>query len=219
MNFRALYSFLRDLEKNNSKEWMDEHRDHYHEVRDNYISWLDGLNNRLSAIDGYQPTSGKKAINRINNNLLYHPKKPVYKNHFGAGLDDAEGKKSGDFYIHLGTDESFIAGGFYKASGDVLKSIREAIDYNGEELIKIINEKSFKQTFGEMIEDPDKLKTSPKGYSKNHKYIELLRRKSFAVSYSITQKEVISSGFEDRCVEIYKVMQPFLNYLNKAVTV
>lgn len=219
MSFYKLYDFLRDLQRNNSKEWMDENRKRYYEVRDWYIDWLDGLNIELAKIDDdYHDTSGRKAINRINNNLMFHPDKPVYKDHFGAGMDLGGNGKQGDFYIHLGTSESFIAGGFYKPKKEILDSIRDAIDYNGAEYKKILNKKSFKETF-DIINDGDSLKTAPKGYSQDHEHIDLLRLKTFAVQHDLTQKEVQSADFQEKCIHIYKEMKPFRAYLNKAVTV
>jgi len=220
MSFHKMFAFLRELQKNNSKDWMDEHRNEYEEVRDWYKSWLNELDAELGKVDkDYHSTEGKRAINRINNNLLYHPNKPVYKDHFGAGLDLSENGKQGDFYIHLGTNGSFIAGGFYKPKKEILDSIREAIDYNGEELKKIITKKSFKDVFGNLIDDGDSLKTSPKGYSSDHEHIDLLNRKTFAVQHEVTQKEVMQDDFKEKCVAIYKEMLSFRKYLNKAVTV
>lgn len=217
MSFCQLYEFLRELQKNNNKDWMDAHRKSYHEVRDWYIDWLNELDAELAKVDdGYYSTPGKKAINRINNNLMYHPNKPIYKDHFGAGLDKRP--NTGDFYIHLGTNESFIAGGFYRSSPKNLKSIRDAIDYNGEELKVILAKKSFKKMFGGLMED-EQLKTAPKGYSQDHEHIDLLRNKSFAVSYDTTQKEVQQDDFMQKVVDIYQEMLPFRRYLNKAVTV
>lgn len=217
MSFYKLFEFLRDLNRNNNKEWMDEHRKEYHEVRDFYIEWLNQMDIKLAQIDPeYSPTTGKQAINRINNNLLFHPNKPVYKDHFGAGLDKEKGK--GDFYIHIGINESFVAGGFYKPEKKKLDSIRAAIDYNGDEFKKILNKKSFKDTFGGLMEE-EKLKTSPKGYSQDHEHIELLRNKSFAVMHSLTQKDIMQDDFQDKLIDIYKEMLPFRNYLNHAVTV
>lgn len=217
MTFASLYDFLRKLQQNNTKEWMDEHRGEYHEVRDFYIEWLEKMNSKLAEIDpDYFDTPGKKAINRINNNLLFHPNKPIYKDHFGAGLDQES--KQGDFYIHLGTTENFIGGGYWHPSSKILKSIRQAIDYNGEALKKILAKESFKELFGGLVED-NPLKTAPKGFSQDHKHIDLLRRKSFAVTIQLTQKEVMRDDFEKRVLEIYKEMVPFRRYLNEAVTV
>ena len=218
MDFQKMYEFLRELQKNNSKDWMDVNRKWYHEIRDSYIQWLNHMNERLAAIDdGYFDTPGKKAINRINNNLMFHPNKPVYKNHFGATLDKRN--KQSDFYIHLGTKESFLASGYYHPETKLLKSIREAIDYNGEELIKILNKKSFKKTFGELIDDGDRLTNAPKGFSKEHPHIELLKNRTFAVMHRVTQKEVYSSHFEEKVIEVYKESLPFRRYLDEAVSV
>lgn len=217
MNFKNLYDFLRDLEKNNSKEWMDINRKRYHRIRDFYISWLDDLDITLASIDEkYYATPGKKGINRINNNLMFHPNKPVYKNHFGAGVDKAP--NSGDFYIQFGTNESLFAGGLWRPDPQSLRSIRDAIDYDGEEFNKIINKKSFKETFGELYED-EKLIRAPKGFSNDHTHIELLRNKTFAVIHTFSEKEVYKGDFMDKVVSVYKEMLPFRRYLNNAVTV
>jgi uncharacterized protein (TIGR02453 family) len=217
MSFKNLFEFLRKLNRNNNKEWMDEHRKEYHEMRDNYIEWLNQLDIKLAKIDpDYSHTTGKQAINRINNNLLFHPNKPVYKDHFGAGLDKEKGK--GDFYIHIGINESFVAGGFYRPKKKTLDSIRAAIDYNGEEFMKILSKRSFKNDFGDLMED-EKLKTSPKGFSKDHPHIEILRNKSFVVMHHFTQEEIMREDFQEKLIKIYKEMLPFRNYLNHAVTV
>ncbi len=218
MNFEQLFDFLQDLQRNNNKKWMDAHRDRYEDVRDFYIAWLNEMDIKLAQVDpDYSETTGKQAINRINNNLMYHPDKPIYKDHFGAGLDQ-NGEHS-DFYIHLGTSECFIAGGFYKPKSTFLKSLRQALDYNGEELKKIINKSSFKKIFGDLIDDVDSLKTSPKGYSQNHEHIDLLRRKTIAVQVDITKKQIMADDYQDKVVDIYKEMLPFRKYLNKAISV
>lgn len=218
MSFQRLFQFLGELQENNHKEWMDENRPYYHSVRDWYIGWLDEMSAALAAVDkDYTPTSGRKCINRINNNLLFHPNKPVYKDHFGAGLDQLS--KQGDFYIHMGVNEIFIAGGYYRPQADQLSSLRAAIDYNGEELKKILNKPSFKKEFGGLIETDDKLATTPKGYTADHPHIDLLRYKTLAVETTLSRADVLSPNFEEQLIKIYKEMLPFRRYLNKAVTV
>jgi len=218
MNFQELFTFLEDLQRNNHKDWMDENRKRYHHVRDNYIEWLRMMDEQLQKVDPeYTSVEARKALNRINNNLLFHPNKPVYKDHFGAGLDQNIGKQ-GDFYIHIGVNESFLAGGFWKPKKELLNSIRDAIDYNGEELKRIIQKKSFKNTF-EFVDDGDSLTTAPKGFSKDHEHIDLLRKKTFAVIHPITKNDVLNDGFVDHCIKVYLEMKPFRDYLNRAVTV
>jgi uncharacterized protein (TIGR02453 family) len=217
MNFTALFNFLEELQQNNNKDWMDANRNWYEEVRDSFIGWLDTMNDSLSALDpDYYYTPGKKAINRINNNLLFHPNRPVYKDHFGAGLDQLS--KQGDFYIELGVNGSFAGGGYWHPSSGILRSIRDAIDYDGERFKAILNKVSFKETFNGLIPS-DALKTAPKGFTSDHPHIELLRMKSFAAVRNFSKKEVTAPDFNEKVLTTYMELLPFRRYLNKAVTV
>lgn len=217
VTFKTLFDFLEELQKNNSKDWMDINRNRYHEIRDFYIDWLDVINESLSLIDpDYFYTPGRRAINRINNNLMFHPNRPVYKDHFGAGLDQLS--KQGDFYIELGVKDCFVGGGYWHPSSKILKSIRQAIDFNGEELFAIINKPGFIRTFGGLVPD-NPLKTAPKGYTSDHVHIDLLRKRSFAAVRTFTKKQVFAAGFNEMVIETYLELLPFRRYLNRAVTV
>jgi uncharacterized protein (TIGR02453 family) len=216
MSFSHLYDFLERLQANNHKAWMDANRKEYHTVRDFFVQWLDEMNDRLAAIDpDYFDTPGKKAINRINNNLLYHPGRPVYKDHFGAGLDQVS--KQGDFYIELGVNESFIGGGYWHPSSKALRSLREAIDYNGDELQAILDKPSFKRMF--QVVDPESLKRPPKGFTEDHPHIGLLKRRNFAALRPFSREEVCGDGFKKQVVSAYKELTPFRRYLNQAISV
>jgi len=218
MDFNNIFQFLTELQENNNKEWMDVNRKWYQQTRNSFIHWLDHMDVELAKIDpNYFPTSGRKGINRINNNLLFHPNKPIYKDHFAAGLDQRS--KQGDFYIHIGINECLFAGGYWKPDRTILKSIREAIDYNGEELKKIINKKSFQNTFGGLLEDKDMLSKAPKGYSTDHKHIDLLRLRTIAVMHHFSKKDMLQDDFNEKVIEVYKEMLPFRRYLNQAITV
>ena len=217
MGFQQLFDFLERLQQNNNKQWMDANRKKYVLVRDFLITWLEQMNVKLAQIDDeYFDTPGKKAINRINNNLMFHPNKPIYKDHFSAGLDQKS--KQGDFYMEFGVNACFVGGGYWHPGSAELRSIRDAIDYNGVELKRIIANKRFKSYFGELV-DGGSLKTAPKGFDKNHEHIELLRNKSFAALHSFDQKETLSPNFDKKIIDIYKVLLPFRRYLNEAVTV
>ena len=196
---------------------MDANRKEYISVRDFFISWLDNMNDRLAGLDpDYFDTPGKKAINRINNNLLFHPNRPVYKDHFGAGLDQVS--KQGDFYIELGVNQCFFGGGYWYPDSKLLRSIREAIDYNGEELQAVIDSKGFKKRFGSLI-DGGSLTRPPKGITADHPHIDLLKQKSFAAGVYLPREACFKKGFDDLVVDIYMDLLPFRRYLNEAVSV
>jgi uncharacterized protein (TIGR02453 family) len=218
MDFQRLFQFLEELQANNHKEWMDSNRAYYLSVREDYRQWLDEMNTILAGIDpDYTDTPAKKGMNRINNNLLFHPNRPVYKDHFGAGLDQQS--KQGDFYIQLGLSGSFVAGGYYHPDAATLSSIRDAIDYNGEDLKSILSKQSFKKMFTSLFDDGRQLKKAPKGYANDHEHIDLLKHRSFAVECPLSREEILSTSFSDRIIAIYQEMLPFRRYLNQAVSV
>ncbi|MGW9686730.1 DUF2461 domain-containing protein [Flagellimonas sp. 2504JD1-5] len=217
MNFKDLFNFLTQLQQNNNKEWMDANRKWYRSLRYDFILWLDDLDLIMAELhQDYYPTPGKNGINRINNNLMFHPHKPIYKDHFGAGLDKAP--KSADFYIEIGLKQCLLAGGFWRPEPKILRSLRDGIDYNGEELQEILNKPSFKKRFGGLYED-EKLTNAPKGFSNDHPYIDLLRNKTFAVECELGREEVFQSNFKEKIKEIYLEMLPFRQYLNNAASV
>ncbi len=217
MDFKALIAFLQELQENNNKQWMDDNRKRYKALRDDFIHWLNNLDLLLAEIDDeYYPTPGKKGINRINNNLMFHPNKPIYKDHFAAGLDKAP--NTGDFYLEIGIHESLFAGGIWRPEPKVLRSIRDAIDYNGDEFSQIINKPSFRKTFGDLYED-EKLKTSPKGFSLDHPHIDLIRNKTFGVVHTFPNDIIFKKSFTQKIIDVYQEMLPFRRYLNKAISV
>lgn len=210
-------NFLKELQKNNSKEWMDANRKWYTQVRDEFIAWLNEINTHLASIDSeYFDTPGKKGINRINNNLMFHPNKPIYKDHFGAGFDKRP--NTGDFYFELGIERCIFAGGLWRPDPKTLRSVRDAIDYDGENLEKILTKKSFIKTFGGLYEDV-KLTNAPKGFAKDHPHIELLKNKTFAVAQEFSTTLVFDENFNQKLIGVYKEMLPFRRYLNKAISV
>jgi|SRR5690606_15367320 len=217
MDFKELFDFLEELYANNNRQWMDANRKRYRSLREDFILWLDALDHSFSQWDvDYCPTPGKRAINRINNNLMFHPNRPVYKDHFGAVLDKVPGRA--DFYIELGLEHCLMAGGFWRPDPRTLASIREAIDFNGEELIAILERPSFQRNFGGLYHD-EKLIQAPKGYSPDHPHIDLLRQKTFAVEHRFSREEVFRDSFGEKIRAVYMEMLPFRRYLTKAVSV
>lgn len=216
MSKRKIYDFLGDLRENNSKEWMDENRERYHEAKD---SWLKEVAVYLERLKKYDPEIAalkpKQCIMRINNNNVFHPDKPTYKDSFG--FDPYKGRGRVSFYFHLSPSGSFIAGGLYHPSPEQLRKMRAAIDYNGQQLLDIVNAPAFNDFFGGFSETEDALKTSPQGYDQAHEHIELLRLKNYVVLREVTQKEVIADDFVETIEKAYRLMQPFNAYLREAV--
>lgn len=219
MNTALILDFLRQLQKNNNKAWMDEHRDLYLAAKEEFRSLTAYILEEISAVDadltGLQP---QDCIFRINRDIRFSKDKSPYKTNFGAFL--SEGGKKGEqagYYFHLQPyGESFIGGGMYMPSSESLYKVRQEIDYNAGELKKIVDTPDFRRYFGEI--QGNKLKRPPKGYAADHPNIELLKLKDYLVIHRMTDAEIVSDDFPQQAVGMSKVMVPFIHYLNVAIS-
>lgn len=211
MTRRKIFDFLRDLRDNNSKAWFHDHQEEYEEARGIWKDTVRELLERLSKHDDYYAdVEPGDAVERINNNLMYHPEKPTYKSHFGFSPGEAHGT---GLYVSVDPSYSFFGAGVHNPSNDALKTIRARIDEDGQTLQDIIAAKDVRNYFGGLEDDPKKLKTAPRGYPKDHEHIELLRRKNFTVQKRITQDDVLSDDFPELVEEMYRKAKPLLDWL------
>jgi len=102
-------------------------------------------------------------------------------------------------------------------SGDHLKKIRQEIDYKGKKFRRILTDKNFKKQFG-TLDDENKLSRPPKGYDKNHPDIELLKLNSYIAWHEYKEKDVLSKNFIKELTKSAKIMKPFLDFLNEAIS-
>ena len=214
MSKKKVFDFLEDLTRNNSKEWMDKNRSRYEEVKAVMVEAFDPILDELKQLDPriVQPNA-RKSLSRINNNLMFHPERPTYKDHLGLAF--GYGKGLADFYIHLGLNEQLIAGGLWHPSADKLKLLRQEIDYEGEKLDEILKRSAFADHF--ILFEEDMLKGTPKGYASDHPYIYLLRMKSLAAYRPITRADFYSDAFPTLVIESYQAIVPLLDFANTAI--
>ena len=214
MTKKNIFLFLEALTANNSKEWMDKNRSWYEETKGELVALFDPILDEIKRVDPriVQPNA-RRALGRINNNLMFHPDRPTYKDHFGVGF--GYGKGLADFYVGLGETEVEIAGGLWHPDSERLKKVRMEIDYEGEKLSAIISSKAFQDSY--QLYTQDTLKTTPKGFSKDHEHIKLLRLKSLAAFRKITRKDVYSVHFAEMVIESYLAIVPLLDFINTAI--
>ncbi|MFN0274810.1 MAG: DUF2461 domain-containing protein [Chitinophagales bacterium] len=206
------------MKNNNNKEWFEKNRKTYENAKANFLDFITEFIHQLEKIDpsvkGIDP---KKAIFRINRDIRFSKDKSPYKSNMGASVSKG-GKlaSSAGYYFHIEPGKSFSGGGSYQPMPPQLQAIRQEIDYNFKTFKKIISDKNFKKYFGD-IEEIEKLKTLPKGYTADNPAIEYLKHKSFIVSKNYTDKEITSPSFIKELLQSCKTMYPLLSFLNKAM--
>jgi len=216
---KETFHFLKDLAANNDRDWFQENKARYEEARQNVEDFSDEVLKEIKKIDPSIPSefSGKKSMMRIYRDVRFSKNKLPYKNNFGIGISSSgKGGDTPGYYIQIQPGQSFIAGGYWMPEADHLKSIRQEIDYNTQDLLKIIETKEFTAHFGGLSQE-DKLKTTPKGYDAEHEHIELLRLKSFTVSEKLKDSDLNSSKAIETIVESLKLINPLTVFLKQAI--
>lgn len=210
-------SFIRDLRKNNHKEWFHANRPRYYKAREEFLAFVEIMVSEIGVFDtDLGPVIPKKTLFRINRDIRFSKDKSPYKTNFGAFIIKG-GKNSGNagYYFHLEPGGTFIGGGIYHPMPDILKAVRSEIYGNPEEFRDIIKEKTFYDYFGDMFDD--RLKTAPKGYPKDFEYIDLLKYKSYIVSRPFDEKLVCGDGLLEETLKAFRLMYPMIRFINFAL--
>jgi uncharacterized protein (TIGR02453 family) len=208
--------FLKSLEKNNNRDWFNEHKDKYLAAQSNIIAFADALIVEMNKHDKIETASGKESLFRIYKDVRFAKDKTPYNTHWSAGFKRATKKLRGGYYIHLKPGNSFLAGGFWGPEPDDMKRIRQDIDANYKSWNKLFAREELKKTFGKLT--GEQVASAPRGYEKSNPAIELLRYKQFLLKHQFTDKEVLSPDFLKQVNETFKKMRPFLNFMSLILT-
>lgn len=213
--------FLKDLAKNNNKPWFDANRSKYEEAKADYIALADKIIKGFCKKDkDFATLEARKCLFRINRDIRFSKDKSPYKTNFGASFERG-GRISpwAGYYLHIEPgNKSFIAGGVWNPDAAKIKKVRQEIDYNWTAFKKIITNKKFVATFGDLEKTKEtSLSREPKGYEKDNPAIEYLKLKSWVVSAPISDAEVTSNDLVKKILTGFEAMQPFIDFLNEAL--
>ncbi|MFT4287108.1 MAG: DUF2461 domain-containing protein [Nocardioides sp.] len=172
--------FYDDLEVDNTKSFWEAHKPIYQE------SVLAPMKALAAALE---PEFGAVKIFRPYRDVRFSKDKVPYKTHQGAFA--AVAPQTG-YYLELSPRGIRTGGGCYRFEPARLAAFREAIvhDTYGAELERLLRAAARKgyDVGGEQ------LKTSPRGYDKDHPRIELLRHKSLTLGRVIGFEPVIHTA-------------------------
>jgi len=214
------FDFLKDLAKNNNREWFQENKARHDEARTNVLEFVGELIEGLAKIEKTVSADldPKTCVMRIYRDVRFSLNKTPYKNNFGAGISQQGKNFNGPgYYLHIHPEESFIAGGCWMPEPDMLKSIRQEIDYSGSDFRNIVTDPVFKKYFGEPDQEY-KLKTMPKGYSADHPDIEYLKLKSFTFTHKLDPKELTRPDAAKTVLNGFEKLHPFMIFLRNAIS-
>ncbi len=115
--------FLKELKKNNHKEWFDANRKKYEEAKADFTASVQHIIHEFCKTDTtLSSLNAKDCLFRINRDVRFAKDKSPYKTNLAASIN-AGGKKStkAGYYIHIEPGQNFVGGGIWQPMPDDLK--------------------------------------------------------------------------------------------------
>lgn len=158
------FGFLRDLAREQTRDWFQANRDTYEAaVRAPLASLVAAVADLLATRRIPLHGDPQRAIFRIHRDVRFSKDKRPYKTHAGATLTRDGGKLSpGLLYIHIDPEGCFAAAGFWQPEPAALEAIRQAIAGKPAAFRRVLAALAAKDLA--MSPDEAALKRPPRGY-------------------------------------------------------
>lgn len=208
--------FLRDLKKNNRREWFQARKQIYEErVKAPMIELVGALTGEMMKFAPDYVVEPDKALYRIYRDTRFSKDKTPYKTHVAAvfprrGLCKTTG---GGFYFHISTEEVGIGGGIYMPGPEELLAIRNHLAMNYKDFEKITRAPAVRSLFGEM--EGEKLSRVPKGFVSNHPAAELLKYKQFFLWKALGLELATTPKLFPEILKRFRAITAYLEFMNK----
>lgn len=216
---KAGLTFLRQLKRNNRRDWFEKHKDDYEAfVKLPMQSLIGALQPHFLSFAPEYEVNPKRSIFRIYRDVRFSKDKRPYKTHVAAHFvlrGKPKGIEGSGYYLHIEPAEVFLGGGIYMPDGDQLKKIRKAIAGNPDEFLAIIKNPRLKRTFGKL--EGEQLRRVPRGYDPEHPMADWLRFKQFFVGSSIAVSKCHSPKFVNEVARAFETATPLIRFLNEAL--
>jgi len=193
-------AWFEGLERDNSRAWFQAHRDTYERcVR----APLDALVAELEPAFG----QGRARVFRPNRDTRFSADKSPYKTQAAAMI--------GAYYVQVSADGLTAGAGYHHMARDQLERYRPAAaGVAGAELAQLLAgyERDGLELWGEEV------RTAPRGWSRDHPRIALLRRKGVVVGrHDPPTPWLHTAAARQRVEELWRAARPLVAWLERQV--
>jgi uncharacterized protein (TIGR02453 family) len=215
---KEFVAFFLELEVNNYKEWFHENKKRYEQyVREPFNNFVAEMISRIEKDDPSITLEPKDAVFRINRDIRFSKDKRPYKNHVSAVISRG-GRKNLEVpgcYIEFKAEGIQYYGGAYHIEKEPLERVRHLISSDPGAFTKIIKDKKFVDTFGEVL--GEKNKRLPKEFEKAAEDQPLLFNKSFYFGTKRDLPLLFSDDLPDEIFKLYLAGKPFNNFFKQVM--
>ena len=220
---RPLFAYLRDLEKNNTRDWFKDNQDRFENtLREPALQFISDFGPKLRKISPHFNAIPKKvggSLFRIHRDVRFGKDKTPYKTHVGIHFRHKMHKDAHapGFYLHIHPKESFFGAGIWRPDSPALKQIRQRMAADPASWKRVLRSKALASELVTL--SGDSLKRPPRDFDPEHPLIEDLKRKDFIAVGNLKQSEITKKGFIDDFADHCKQSAPLVRWLCGALDV
>ncbi|MDH5229613.1 MAG: DUF2461 domain-containing protein [Gammaproteobacteria bacterium] len=214
------YKFLAKLEKNNNRDWFNQHKHEYEQhVREPALRFIEDFADELFTLSPFFRAIPKKvggSLMRVHRDVRFGKDKRPYKSNIGIQFRHERGKDvhAPGFYVHIEPGECFVGVGIWRPDAEALAKIREAIIEKPDLWRQASQQTTFKKHFQMSGES---LKNAPRGYDKDHPLLDDLKRKDFIAIAKIDEDIVISNKLTKTVFNHFSKAESYMAFLCAAL--
>jgi uncharacterized protein (TIGR02453 family) len=210
---KKTFKFLKNLEKDNNRDWFAENKKEYDTSLANAKGVFSMIHQNLADHDEI----AKQKVYRIYRDVRFSKDKTPYNPRFAVSYSRGGKQLRGGYFLQIKPGDTILGGGFWQPEKEDLLRIRKEFELDDSEIREILSNEEFVKYFGGKLEG-DELKTAPKGFDKEHKSIDLIKKKGFIAVRRFTDKEVMSKNFVNEIDDSFKALRPYFNLMSDILT-
>ena len=214
----ASFDYLKDLSKNNNREWFHANKKVYEkDLKKPFQNLVQQLIDTFQQHDPDIQIQPKDAIFRINRDIRFSKDKTPYKTHVSAIISPKgrKGKEYPGFYFHFEAGRLMMGGGAYFLEKESLQNVRQVIALEPQKFEKLVTDSTFVEYY-EVLQG-EKNKRLPKEFKAIHEEQPLIANKQFYAIAELDPKNVLKDGFLAFAEQHYLALKPLNDFLIKAI--
>ena len=211
-------TFLRNLKRNNRRDWFQPRKEQYETlIKLPLLELIECLNQEFARFAPDYVTPPQKATYRIYRDTRFSKDKTPYKTHISAIFPryTAIKREGAVFYFHFTEKELLIFAGVYMPEPEELLAYRNLLQERYAELEEILSDKRLQRTVGQL--QGERLTRMPKGFPPDHPAESLLRGKQWYLENTVDARVLTSARLLPELAKHFEVMAPLVEFLNQAL--
>ena len=208
--------FLRQLKRNNRREWFEARRDFYEsELKAPMLALIEKITDGMAEYAPAHVRPAQKSMLRIYRDTRFSADKTPYKTHLAAwwsrsGMEKTSGS---GYYFHFSPKELVVAAGVYMPPKEQLLAIRQHLLAHHEEFKQIIEARKLRAKM--TLHDPSALSRPPKGFPAEHPAIEWIKWRQWGVAATLPADPALQPKFAETISAYFRLAQPLVDFLNE----